>query len=88
MLDVGFTMVFLVTFVPVWLANTYLMLVRPDRWVEWFLVRPCKGYGIAVSVEDQDKLRRNLRLPGWLFLVSGVVLLGFVVLMLSYSISR
>ena len=71
--------VFILVFFSVWFGLMYLMLARPRSYIEWFLTRPWKRFGVTVSVTDERMLKRRM-----LLLVVPLLLgsLGFVVAML------
>ncbi len=37
----------------------YLLVARPDRFVEWFWRRPYRSWGINLIIEDESKLKRK-----------------------------
>ena len=63
---------FFIAFFCIWFWHVYLMLARPRTWVEWFLAKLYRPFGIAVSIVDEQKLRSKLRLMGIPFLLGGL----------------
>ncbi|MBI3320903.1 MAG: hypothetical protein HYZ91_01395 [Candidatus Omnitrophica bacterium] len=51
----------------------YLLIARPLQYVEWFLRRTYRSWGISMTVDDESKLKRRTRVWGLLLLVSGIV---------------
>ncbi len=72
-----FGVIFLIAFFSFWFYHAYLMLCRPEKWIDWFFRRPWKSFGIAVSIENQDKLRKRTRFLGMIYLVTGILFLVF-----------
>ena len=64
---------FMTVFFGIWFGMTYLMLASPRRWVEWFFAKPWKSWGIAVSVVDEQRLKRRARFMGLVYLAAGVM---------------
>ena len=71
--------VFILAFFGVWFGFVYLMLARPRSYIEWFVTRPWKRFGVTVSVTDERMLKRRMLLLAVPVLLGG---LGFVVAML------
>ncbi len=66
-----------------WLAwVVYLLLARPARFVEWFMRRPYRSWGITVTVVDDTRLRRRARVLGALLFVVGIANAALVVVAL------
>jgi hypothetical protein len=59
-----------------WFGNACLMIARPQRWVDWFLRKPYKAWGIAVVIEDEQKLRKWFRVFGLIYAVAGALFLA------------
>ena len=56
------------------------MFIRPKIWLEWFLVKPWRRWGVTVSVTDERKFTRRMRLAGSLVLLGGLgMIVSFVV---------
>ena len=51
----------------------YLLLVNPKAWVEWMLVRPWRSWGLAISIIDEQKLRKKARWFGIFMVASGLI---------------
>lgn len=75
-----FACLFFVPFFAVWFWYVYLMLARPKTWVEWFLAKPWRGFGLKVSIEDEQKLRKKARIIGIVSLIFWLPFLGVFVL--------
>jgi hypothetical protein len=41
-----------------WLWFMYLMLYRPQLWVEWFLNKPYNSWGMKVTIVDEKRFRK------------------------------
>ena len=68
--------VFILVFFGVWCGLVYLMLARPRSYIEWFVTKPWKRFGVTVSVTDERMLKRRMLLLAVPVLLGG---LGFVV---------
>ncbi len=70
----------------IWFGQAYLMLAKPERWVEWFLTRPWGPLGVSVTIDDPVRLRRMTRRYGMVFaVVGGTVLACFIFMELAGS---
>ena len=47
----------------------YMLWVRPRRFIEWFLSRPYRAWGVQVTVVDENRLKRAARIFGSLTFV-------------------
>ena len=47
----------------------YLLIARPRQFVEWFVRRTYRSWGIGIVIEDEEKLQRKARFVGQLLLV-------------------
>ena len=66
---------FVVLFFGFWFYNSYLMCYRPRRWVEWFVGKPWKPFGIAMVIQDEERLKKMARRLGLIYGVFGMVFL-------------
>jgi len=71
--------VFLLAFSGLWFFLAYLVLCRPTTWIEWFLAKPWKPFGVAVSIVDEQKLKRRMSPLGLLYVAGGVCVVVFLV---------
>ena len=78
-IDAGF-LVFFGIFFLFWFGSVYLMWAHPHRWVQWFLKKPWKPFGLTVAVHDAAKLRKNLRRLGMFYAAVGLTVLAAIVL--------
>jgi hypothetical protein len=69
-------LIFFSVFMVFWLINAWAMLFRPKTWIDWFVARPWKDSGIRIVIDDENKLRRKLRLPAISFAIVGIALLA------------
>ena len=77
--DAGFLIFFGIFFL-FWFGSVYLMWVHPHRWVQWFLKKPWKPFGLTVTIHDAAKLRKNLRRLGMFYAAVGLTVLAAIVL--------
>ena len=74
-----FGLIFLIAFFSFCFFQAYLLLRHPASWVEWFVRKLWKSFGIAVSIADEQKFRRQTTFLGMVYLISGIIMLGFFV---------
>ena len=77
--DAGFLIFFGIFFL-FWFGSVYLMWAHPHRWVQWFLKKPWKPFGLTVTIHDAAKLRKNLRRLGMFYFAVGMTVLVAIVL--------
>ncbi len=53
--------VFCVLFGIFWLWVSFLMMARPQRYVEWFLNKPYRWCGLQISIVDEQRFKRIAR---------------------------
>jgi len=59
----------------------YLMLVKPDLWLEWFVNRPYRWWGMQVKIVDQERFRKATR-----YYAAIPILFAFIALLVSLFI--
>ncbi len=47
----------------------YLLVARPLQFVDLFMRRRYRAWGISITIDDERKLRRRSRTLGWLLAV-------------------
>ena len=57
-----------------WIWLCYLLLFSPKTFVEWFLVRPYRPWGVTVTITDERKLRRQCRWVGCVFVILAIMM--------------
>ena len=67
-------------FFSVWFWNAYLMIAHPRRWVELFHAKLWKLWGVALTVVDEQKLRRKAWLIGALLLIVGAMMVPIYII--------
>jgi len=70
--------VFFIVFFVFWFYHGYLLLFRPTTWVEWFIRKTWRPFGLAVTIEDQEKLKRRTRLLGLIYVIGGIIFFALV----------
>jgi len=59
--------------------QVYLLLFRPLTWIEWMVRKPWKSFGIAVSVENEKRLRMATLLYGLAFLSAAIFIIAAII---------
>lgn len=49
--------------------SVYLLFKHPVRFIEFFLVRGYRRWGIRIEVEDAARLKHQARVLGWMLLI-------------------
>ena len=80
----GFVGVLMALFSLISIGYWYLLLARPKTFVEWFLAKPYRAWGVTVTVTDEEKLRRVTR---WLGLVLVMFAVGMALIGLGVSMA-
>ena len=73
-------LVFFVIFFMFWFWHAYLLLTRPNRWMEWFMAWSWRPFGLKVSIENEQKFRKRTRLTGVIYLIFGLFFFGVWIL--------
>ena len=69
--------VFFLAFGTFWIWMAYLMLVKPKQYVEWFLNKPYRWWGLQVSIVDERRFKRWSRI--YAFFPCTAALIGLLV---------
>jgi len=56
-----------------WIGCLALMLIRPRKWVEWFLDRPYRWMGLKVIMVDEQCFRKVTRFYIALILLGALI---------------
>jgi hypothetical protein len=64
----------------------YLMLTKPEQWVEWFLNKPYKMMGLQVTIVDKERFRKVTRIYATIPIFAGLI--GLVAAILACSIHK
>ena len=63
----------------------YLMLVKPELWLEWFLNRPYRWWGLQVTIVDKERFKKATRFYAMIPVIGAVAgLLGVLIALLSH----
>ena len=69
-----------------WSLMIYLMCFKPEMYIEWFLAKWLRSWGVSVSVTDKEKLKRKLRGLG--FFLGAWAALGLAISLFAIRIPR
>ena len=75
---------FILLFFGVWFVYAGLLVFRPVTWVYWFISRPCRTFGISVSISYERRFRKRARYLGFVYLILGAVLLAVAIWAVIY----
>ena len=60
-------------------ACAYTAFVNPRWLIKWFLIgRICRWFGVTVSIKNEEKFRRSMRVLGCFYMVIGFLALVLI----------
>jgi len=51
----------------------YLMLTKPEQWLEWFVNKPYRWWGLQVSIVNKERFRKATRLYALLPVLAALI---------------
>lgn len=60
----------------------YLMLCKPEQWLEWFVNRPYRWWGLQVSIVNKERFYRVTRFYAMIPIVMAII--GLVVVLIVW----